>query len=107
MPSTIRHELSQLGFDFKGGVIVTEEGVGTQSAAGRATRYIKAADPLLDQRFSNGSTFMDIPRVFARDGKAVYFPHVTRIKGARLIKVMLNPESYIKGGEALPYPGDN
>lgn len=107
MPSTIRIELDRLGFDWKSGVLLRESGVGRQSAPGRNTKSIKSEDALLDHKFSNGSNLMDIPRVFARDNKAVYFPLVTHKRGARLVRVVINPETYLKTDLPLPYPGDD
>lgn len=107
MPSTVRIELNKLDFDWKNGVIVTEDGIGRQSSPGRNTRYIKDDDKLLDATFSNGSCTMDIPRVFARDKVAIYIPHISQIAGTRMIRLVINPETYVKGSDPLPYPGED
>lgn len=107
MPSTIRIELNKAGFDWKTGAIIAEEGVGRQSSAGKHTRTIEADDKLLDQVFSNGNGVLDIPRVFARDTKAVYFAHAGKWSGTRILRVAINPEVYLKHKESVPYPGDD
>lgn len=106
MPSTIRIELDRAEFDWKSGVVLHEQGTGRSSAPGRNTRFLKSTDPILDKDFSNGYAFINIPRVFAKDAKAVYFPHVGANSGARMVRVLIDPENYVKGGTPLPYPGD-
>jgi hypothetical protein len=107
MPSTVRIELNKLGFDWKNGVIVAEDGQGRQSTPGQNTRYINDSDPLLEYRFSNGEHLHDVPRVFARDKAAIYIPHISTIAGARMVRIIVNPETYVKSSEPLPYPGDD
>lgn len=107
MPSTVRIELNKLGYDWERGALLAEHGSGRTSTPGQGTRYIKTDDPVLDTTFSNGSGCIDVPRVFARDKGAVYFPHVSAVAGTRFLRIPINPEHYLKSSEPLPYPGDD
>ncbi len=101
MPSTLRHELDRLGFDWDNGQMLRQDGVGWQQP--RNCRTVEPTDPVLDQPWSNGAAFLDMPRFIAADALAVYLPFKDNQKSG-LTKIYHEPVEYLERGEPIPYP---
>lgn len=101
MPSSLRHELDRLEFDWENGVMIQQDGVGLQPP--RNCRTVTPDDSVLDLRWANGNGFLDMPRFMAADESAVYLPYKDN-QGSGLRKVFHEPAEYIERGVPIPYP---
>lgn len=101
MPSTVRGELERLGFDWEDGVLIEQAGSGYQTP--KPAKPLRANAPVLDQRFSNGDGFVDVPRIMAADARAVYIPYKDRL-GCGLKRIYHQLADYIETGEPIPFP---
>jgi hypothetical protein len=109
MPSTVRIELNKASFDWKNGIILVGEDKrhGSSAKGANLPRLVSSTDALLDQVFSNGNGILNIPKIFARDAKAVYFAYANQVSGTKIVRVAINPEAYLKQKESIPYPGND
>lgn len=99
MPSSVRIELNKVGYDWDHGRLLLARDK-------QPPRYIQNDDAVLDRTFSNGTGMVDIPKVFARDKRALYFATFSPTHGARISRVAIDPEQYVQQRELIPYPGD-
>lgn len=102
--------LDELGFDWEKGIILYQPVTKEASCPGWAseeemlpTKIIKSNDPILIKTFSSNFGSPQCPRIWAKDGKAVYFP--SQYDGSTsLEKVIIDPSYYLNGA-STPYSG--
>ena len=108
--ATLRKMLASAGFDWDAGVIVYQPVTDAAHSPGWADDddilpgYVIENDhPILDEEFNAGYGSPQMPRFFARDGQAVYFP--TQYDGATAVeRVAIEIGGYVNGSPT-PYPG--
>lgn len=100
MPSTLRTELDRLDFNWERGGMMVQEG---NYRVAKSLRIIEEDDPLLDERWSNGPGYLDVPRFIAADDDAVYVVQRDG-RGCGLKRIYKEPARYMDLHEDIPYP---
>lgn len=109
METTIRKELTNLGFDWTGDHSILWSQTDDATSAGWSRKRqtpleISDEHPILDHRWKANSGSPECPAIVAQDARAIYFPSF-RDGYCRLARVYRDVQLYITEGVPLPYTG--